>query len=404
MAKIFIGTSGWDYVDWVGVFYLKDKGKLEYYSKVFNTAEIDSTFYDYPIPRVVESWVKRTPRSFVFAAKVPRTVTHKKMINPRLDIAKDLELFLNLMKPLAEAGKMGPLLFQLPPGLKYDLDRLEALLANLPTKYKFAVEFRDPSWLREETYSVLEKYEVAYTIVDEPLLPPECIVTANFAYIRWHGRGQKPWYNYHYKREELEAWIPKVKEVEAQVSELYGYFNNHFHGYACDNALTVLEMLGILTLEQAEAKKRLSEHFKAGKLFIPPPASAKLKGLQAYMLAQSNNPSDLIMLFTDEKRIKRSQEIPTSEVLIEELTDNYVKAKVKDYVVVVDGDSKVILHDCADFSRVSTAKQFCKHLARLFTTMPQQTAVKLLKKIHQEIDEWTFKPLVGEEGEQAESA
>lgn len=394
-----IGTSGWDYVDWVGVFYPKEKGKLEYYSKVFKTAEVDSTFYSYPAPKVVDSWTRRTPADFIFSAKIPRTITHRKMANPKLDVAKDLELFLSLMKSLSEAGKLGPLLFQLPPGLKYDIGRLEELLASLPSGHKFAVEFRDVGWLRDETYKVLEKYGVAYTIVDEPLLPPECIVTADFAYIRWHGRGRRPWYNYHYKREELEAWVPKVKELESCVSELYGYFNNHFHGYACENALAVLEMLGVLTPEQAEVKRRVEEHFKSGELLVPPPACAKLKGLQALLLAQSDKPSDLIALFTDERRIKRSQEIPSAEVKVEELGEHYVKAKVKEYTVVIDCESKTLLHDCADFSRVSVAKQFCKHVAKLFTALPQQLSSSILKKIHQEVEEWTFKPLVGEGAE-----
>ncbi len=396
LAVLRIGTSGWDYVDWVGVFYPSEKRKLEYYSKVFNTAEVDSTFYSLPIPRVVESWVRRTPKSFVFAAKIPRTITHKKMIDPKMDVAKDLDLFLSLMMPLHDAEKLGPLLFQLPPGLKYDLSRLEGLLSFLPSGYKFAVEFRDPSWLKNEVYKLLDKYSVAYTIVDEPLLPPICQVTADFTYIRWHGRGQRPWYNYRYKREELAEWIPRIRELEGSVKEIYGYFNNHFHGYACESALMVLEMLGVLTPEQAEAKKRVDQHFKTGRALVPPPA-AKAKGLQAYLLAQSSDPSQLILLFTDERRVKRASEIPVEQVIVEEASPTYIKAKVKDYTVIVDAENKIILHNCADFSRVSVAKQFCKHLARLFTALPRELAVSILRILNSELEEWTFKPLTGEE-------
>jgi len=389
--KIRIGTSGWDYADWVGVFYPSDKGKFNYYCRVFNTVEIDSTFYSLPSPKMVNLWVKRSPRGFVFAAKIPKTITHKKELKVRLGIEKDLDLFLNLMEPLKDSGKLGPLLFQLPPSLECDLGLLENLLEILPRDYMFAIEFRHESWLRGEVFNLLRKYNVAYVIVDEPLLPPICEVTADFAYIRWHGRGRRPWYYYRYKPEELEEWIPRIKDVSSKVKVVYGYFNNHFHGFACESALIVLEMLGILTPEQAEAKKRVDEHFKTGRALVPAPAVKG--GLKVYSILSSNDPSKLVQLFTDRKRLERAMQISDGEVRIEELTDDLIKARIKDYIAVIDLENKILMHNCADFARVSVVKQFCKHLAKLFQVLPRDRSASILKKMYNEISEWTFRPL-----------
>jgi uncharacterized protein YecE (DUF72 family) len=138
------------------------------------------------------------------------------------------------------------------------------------------VEFRNLSWMREETWSLLEKYKVAYANVDEPLLPPELHATTDFTYIRWHGRGREIWFDYSYKREELEPWIPKLKEVSKQVKTVYGYFNNHYHGYAVENCLQVMEMLGLLNEVQVETKKRIEEYRTNPSLKMPPPGQGSL--------------------------------------------------------------------------------------------------------------------------------
>ena len=393
--KIRIGTSGWDYSDWIGVFYPSPKRKFEYYCKIFNTVEIDSTFYSLPSPKMVNLWVRRSPRGFTFSAKIPKIITHKKELKVRLGIEKDLDLFLNLMKPLKDSGRLGPLLFQLPPSLEFNLDLLENLLEILPEDYMFAIEFRHESWLKNETFNLLRKFNVAYVIVDEPLLPPICEVTADFSYIRWHGRGRRPWYYYRYKPEELKEWIPRIKDVSSKVKVIYGYFNNHFHGFACESALIVLEMLGIINEEQLKAKKRIDEHFKSGRALVPKPAITGT--LKVYSILSSNDPSKLILLLTDKKRVERAMQISDSEVSIEELSDDYIKAKVKDYIVIIDIENKVLMHNCADFARVSTVKQFCKHLAKLFQVIPRNVSVKVLKKIFNELDEWTFRPLIEDE-------
>ena len=115
----------------------------------------------------------------------------------------------------------------------------------LPKEYDFAVEFRDSSWLRNDIWKLLKNHNVAYTIVDEPLLLPEVHITADFSYIRWHGHGKKPWYNYRYTNEELEKWIPTIRSLNERVRTVYGYFNNHYHGYAPG---TVLKSWGCWSL------------------------------------------------------------------------------------------------------------------------------------------------------------
>ena len=397
MVTIRLGTSGWSYTDWVGPFYTEDKRMLFQYSQVFNTAEIDSTFYSYPSPGAVKAWVKLTPRNFVFSAKIPRVVTHEKELDVNLGVEDDLKRFLGLMEPLREAGKLGPLLFQLPPSLRLNLERLEDLLDVLPDGYMFAIEFRDFSWLTEDVYKLLESREVAFVVVDEPLLPPICLATARFAYVRWHGRGSRPWYNYHYRPEELEPWVDRINELSSKVDELYGYFNNHFHGYAVSNCLSMLRMLNLLTPKQAEALRRVEEYFTSRKAAVPPPAAlAKRGGMELYAILASNDPSRLLELFMDNRRLRRITEIPDHEVSVEELSESLVKAKVKEYTVVIDTEAKLVLHDCADWSRVSPLRQFCKHLGKLFLVLPRQKAVDLLKRIYEEKEEWMFRPLVEE--------
>ena len=258
--RILLGTSGWSYNEWEGSFYRRgEKRKLRAYSRIFQTVEIDSTWYRYPSKGTVMGWLRYSPSDFVFTAKIPKVITHEKKLGLNGEIQEDLTAFLDLMQPLQLNGKLGCLLTQLPPSYGYNPENLEAFFEALPPPFRFAVEFRNLSWMREETWQLLQKYRVAYTNVDEPLLPPEVHLTTDFAYFRWHGRGKKPWFNYLYKKEELGPWIPKVLAASKQVKRVYGYFNNHFHGYAPENCLRVIEMLQPLKPHQAEAKSRITK-------------------------------------------------------------------------------------------------------------------------------------------------
>ena len=267
MADLLIGTSGWSYKEWEGVFYPNSKtAKLSFYSKIFDTAEIDSTFYAFPAKGLPMGWTKFTPDSFVFSAKLPQAITHEKKLEVKKGATKELMRFLELMSPLIKGRKMGPLLIQLPPSFSFtqDFDRLKGFLREVPEDIRFAVEFRHTSWLRDEVWSLLGDRNVANVIVDEPLLPPETVVTADFAFIRWHGQGRRPWYNYRYTDGELNAWVPKVKEVTSRVKKTYGYFNNHFRGFAVDNSLKMMQMLGVARPEQEEAQTKARRYLDKG--------------------------------------------------------------------------------------------------------------------------------------------
>ena len=244
----------------------KNTNKLSFYSKIFRTAEVDSTFYAFPSKGIVAGWARYTPDGFVFSVKLPQTITHEKKLELGKGAEVDLLRFLGLIKPLIAAGKMGPLLIQLPPSFSYgnDFERLKEFLGAVPDDVRFAVEFRHPSWLREEVWSLLRSRNVANTIVDEPLLPPDTMVTADFAFVRWHGRGGRPWYNYRYSRAELAAWVPKVQEAMGKARETFGYFNNHFRGFAVENSLQMIGMLGESTPAQDEAGAKATRVLDSG--------------------------------------------------------------------------------------------------------------------------------------------
>ena len=267
MTELFIGTSGWSYNEWAGVFYPNSStNKLSFYSNVYGTAEVDSSFYAFPSKGLVLGWARYTPENFVFAVKLPQLLTHEKKLDPSKGVEADLVRFLGLLRPLIASGKLGPVLIQLPPSYSFqsDFEKLKGFLGRIPEDVRFAVEFRHPSWLRDEVWSLLRGNNVANVIVDEPLLPPDTVVTADFAFIRWHGRGTRPWYNYRYSDRELEVWVPKVKDVASRAKQTYGYFNNHFKGFAVENSLKMMEKLGVATLQQQEVRARATKFIETG--------------------------------------------------------------------------------------------------------------------------------------------
>ena len=264
-ANILLGTSGWSYTEWEGNFYPKgEKRKLRAYANVFKTAEIDSTFYRTPSKGTVMGWLRYSPSGFVFTAKLPKSITHEKKLGLKGNFREDLEAFLESMRPLQLGGKLVCLLIQLPPKYDFNPENLESFLKQLDPVFKYAVEFRNLSWMREETWKVLREYDTAYVNVDEPLLPPEVQLTADLAYFRWHGRGNKPWFDYRYSSEEMDVWVPKIQAAESKVKKVVGYFNNHFHGYAPENCLYLIEKLGLQSEEQKRARNAMSKQSKLG--------------------------------------------------------------------------------------------------------------------------------------------
>lgn len=257
----WIGCSGFYYKDWIGTFYpsnIKEQKLLEYYSSFFNTVEIDSTFYEWPKKGTIISWATKTPKNFRFSFKLPKIITHDKKL---FHVEKDVDKFLKLLSPIMQKNKLGVILVQLPPSMGINLEKLKDFLNIIPSGVRFAIEFRRQSWLVNETFELLRKYNIAYVIVDEPLLPPLIEITANFSYIRFHGKGKKIWYYYKYKNEELEKWVPRIRPLEKKVNEIYIYFNNHFRGYAPSNALTLKSLLGLGVRKKEGEQKSLFDYY-----------------------------------------------------------------------------------------------------------------------------------------------
>jgi uncharacterized protein YecE (DUF72 family) len=386
MGTIRLGCSGWDYRDWADVFYKdKDESKLRAYSKIFNTAEINSTFYSYPQPGIVFGWTKYTPQDFKFAVKLNRLITHEKMLEISKGVEDDVKRFCELMKPLQVSGKLACILIQLPPGLKFRKDKIEAFLKILPSDLYFALEYRNKTWLVAEAHDLLSEYNIATVVVDEPLLPPEIRLTSDIAYVRWHGRGKAMWYNYRYSRKELESWVPKLKDM-SQSTDVYGYFNNHYHGYAPENCIDVLEMLGVATPEQKETRQRISGYWKGKvtKKVIP-------ITLSDFLEQEKEDMSTLLSEYIEASRLEKAREIKDIEMI--ELGADKIVADVRGYSVYIDLEKRFILHDCSDWRRTARERRFCKHIGALMLALPEDAARSVLEGIKRQ--QWEFSQYTG---------
>ena len=261
---IRLGCAGWSYKEWIGPLYDPDKSMLQQYSAVFDTVEIDSSFYKFPDKGTILGMARYTPRGFVFSAKMNKKFTHELRLKLDERTQSDLDSFCELLDPVLAQDKMACILIQLPPSLKRNDRLLEGFLAALPRRYSYSVEFRHPSWLDPSTYAILGKYNVAYCVVDEPLLPPEVHVTSDLGYIRWHGRGERLWYDYRYTTSQLTDWLPKIEEVCANTKQTIGIFNNHFRGHAPENCIQMMKILGIAEERHEIALKRIQSQIEGG--------------------------------------------------------------------------------------------------------------------------------------------
>lgn len=245
---LYIGTSGWSYEkDWKGTFYTTGGSMLKYYLKYFQTAEINSTFYALPKPNFIKH-LSSLDESVFFTAKLPKKVTHDNRLDLSGEGGETLAEFFRLLAPIHD--RIPVLLIQLPPWEIGTMSDLERFLVALDQSYRYAIEFRDQSWLINKVWNLLEAYEIANVIVDEPKLPIDLRTTTDFSYIRWHGHGENPWFNYRFSIEELEDWVPRLQQVTDSVETTLGYFNNHFAGNAPLNALQMLSLLKTITPKQ----------------------------------------------------------------------------------------------------------------------------------------------------------
>jgi uncharacterized protein YecE (DUF72 family) len=239
MAEIYIGTSGFSYSHWEKeVFYPSDLARakqLEYYSRHFRTVELNNSFYRLPAIKIFQGWHQRTPQNFIFAVKASRYISHVKKLK---DCSSAWRLFISRAAKLRE--KLGPILFQLPPGWQVNVQRLDDFLKILPKKYDYVFEFRHASWFSPEVYRLLKKYKVALCLADSADWLYQEDLTANFVYLRLHGRPSL--YSSNYTDKELENWAVKIKKW-AKVKDIYVYFNNDARGYAVKNAQKLKELI-----------------------------------------------------------------------------------------------------------------------------------------------------------------
>ncbi len=379
-ARIYIGTSGWDYDDWVGPFYTSPRSLFTQYARIFNTTEINSTFYSMPSPAFLRNLASRAPKGFVFSLKLYKGITHKGLLRPQT-VRDELNAFLRAVDEIKVRGKLGAVLVQMPPRSRDEIPWFQDFLSILPSGYRFAVEFRHPSWLSEDVLEALKRRGVAYTVVDEPLLPPEVHVTADFSYIRWHGRGQRPWYYYHYSEDELKKWVPRINQLSTQVRVIYGYFNNHFRGYAPHNALQMLSLLGMANRRQREALRRIEEYLRRGE--------AERVAARARE-ALGGDLEDVLRVLAGEARFRRGLEIPLEEVEYR-VSGHVVEGRVKNYRVKIDLEAREIFHDCEDWKKIAESHRICKHLVRFFTALPRELADRIVRDLVENMDEWEFR-------------
>jgi uncharacterized protein YecE (DUF72 family) len=234
-----VGCSGWQYKHWRGDFYptgVPQTRWFQHYASVFDTVEINNTFYRLPEAETFERWGSRAPAGFLYAVKASRFLTHmKKLKEPE----EPLDRLLSRVRALGR--HLGPILYQLPPRWQVDLARLESFLRALPNRVQHTIEFRDPSWYRREVYDLLDRFGVALCLHDMPESATGRMRRGPFLYVRFHGTSAK--YNGAYTDEQLQGWAEWLGEHRARGVDLYAYFNNDTGGHAPRNALTLRRLL-----------------------------------------------------------------------------------------------------------------------------------------------------------------
>lgn len=243
MAQILIGTSGWVYGAWKAVFYppaLPDAQRLGYYANRFQTTEVNYSFYHVPSAETYRRWLKLVPPDFIFALKANRLITHIARLRDVDSIWSDFT------QGAAALGRhLGPILLQLPASFRKDHAALTSFLEmTSPSSdlYRLAFEFRHASWFTHETYRLLRRYRAALCIADGPRFPRVNEITADFAYLRFHGRTPReaPWY----ADEQLEREARFIEQLAWQGIDSYVYFNNDAMAHAPMNAARLGELLG----------------------------------------------------------------------------------------------------------------------------------------------------------------
>ncbi len=236
--QIRIGTSGWSYKHWRGLFYpgdLKAADEFDYYRQFFSTVELNSPFYRLPTKETFVKWKETTAENFLFSVKASRFITHMKKLK---DPAESIARFMENVAALEE--KLGPILFQLPPNWQVNIERLADFLEKLPKTFRYVFEFRNETWYSDEVLNLLRKYNCAFCIYDlaHHLTPLE--VTADLVYVRLHGPGDH--YQGSYDDKSLNVWADRCIEWRKN-HDVFVYFDNDIGGHAPHNAKRLSELV-----------------------------------------------------------------------------------------------------------------------------------------------------------------
>jgi uncharacterized protein YecE (DUF72 family) len=241
MNRIWIGTSGWTYDGWRGSFYprrLPKKNWLAWYAAQFPTAEINGSFYRTPSLQAVRGWREQTPDGFLFAWKASKFITHWKRLSE--SAVNSIELMVTRLEELG--SRAGPALFQLPANFKANRERLACFLRMLPRSYRYAFEFRHPSWYDEPIFDLLRSEDAALCLSDHHEAPSPIVATAGHVYVRAHGPGG--FYAGSYSDEALNAWAREIKAWARQQRTIYVYFDNDQGAAAPTDARRLTAMCG----------------------------------------------------------------------------------------------------------------------------------------------------------------
>ncbi|MGE0878864.1 MAG: DUF72 domain-containing protein [Acidimicrobiia bacterium] len=229
-----VGCSGWSYKDWRGVVYpasMPQRLWFDHYSTLFDTVELNATFYRLPTTTAMENWARAAPARFLFAVKMGAFGSHRMKL-------REAETWLpNHLDRVGRLGEhLGPTLVQLPPRWRRNVERLDEFLTIAPADLRWAVELREPSWLHDDVFTVLAKHGAALCIHD--LLPDHpFVLTTDWTYLRFHGPNAltQPYHD-RYGRRRLDRWATRVDALLAAGNDVYAYFNNDWHGAAVDDA------------------------------------------------------------------------------------------------------------------------------------------------------------------------
>ena len=226
---IHVGTSGWQYRDWRGLLYpegLPQDRWLERYAQEFSVVEVNSSFYRLPELATFRRWRERAPSGFTFVVKASRYLTHIKRLR---DAEDGVRLFRERIEGLG--GKLGPVLFQLPPRFPVDVPRFRAFLGLIPADLHAAWEFRDPSWLTDEVLGMLDEAGFALVLADRPGFRGPLLVTGGWSYVRFH-QGSR--LRADYRRDKLRRWAERIANLPAR--DVWAFFNNDAEGAAVRDA------------------------------------------------------------------------------------------------------------------------------------------------------------------------